>query len=144
MHFKEQIGIKYAELVYYGLWFTPLREALDAFVNQTQTEITGSVSLSLYKGNVAITGRQSEYSLYNTDLAAFTMGDGYDQKDAAGFIRILGLPARSRARARTPQQTSIGFPPQAATVRQNRADGEPGSGFVGDTGFAGDPAEVTQ
>ena len=77
----------------------PLREALDAFVNRHQPEITGSVSLSLYKGNVAITGRQSEYSLYQTDLAGFTMGDGYDQKDAAGFIRILGLPARSRARA---------------------------------------------
>jgi len=144
MHFKEQIGLKYAELVYYGLWFTPLREALDAFVSQTQTEITGSVSLNLYKGNVAITGRRSAYSLYNTDLAAFTMGDGYDQKDAAGFIRILGLPARSRARTRTPQQTSIGFPPQAAAVRQNLTDREPSSSFVGDTGFAGDPAEVTQ
>jgi argininosuccinate synthase len=101
MHFKQQVALKYAELVYYGLWFTPLREALDAFVNQTQPEITGSVSLSLYKGNIAITGRQSEYSLYETDLAGFTMGESYDQKDAAGFIRILGLPARSRARART-------------------------------------------
>ena len=111
MHFKQQIALKYAELVYYGLWFTPLREALDAFVNQTQAEITGNVSLSLYKGNIAITGRQSAYSLYNTDLAAFTMGDSYDQKDAAGFIRILGLPARSRASARTqpPQQTKIEF-----------------------------------
>ncbi len=107
MHFKQQVALKYAEMVYYGLWFTPLREALDAFVNRTQPEITGSVSLSLYKGNIAITGRQSEYSLYQTDLAGFTMGDGYDQKDAAGFIRILGLPAGSRARARSqpPQQT---------------------------------------
>jgi argininosuccinate synthase len=101
MHFKQQIALKYAELVYYGLWFTPLREALDAFVNQTQLEITGSVSFSLYKGNIAISRRHSEYSLYHTDLAAFTMGESYDQKDAAGFIRILGLPARSRARART-------------------------------------------
>jgi argininosuccinate synthase len=99
MHFKQQIALKYAELVYYGLWFTPLREALDAFVSNTQSEITGSVSLSLYKGNIAISGRKSEYSLYQTDLAAFTMGESYDQKDAAGFIRILGLPARSRARA---------------------------------------------
>jgi len=106
MHFKQQVALKYAELVYYGLWFTPLREALDAFVSQTQSEITGSVSLSLYKGNVAITGRQSEYSLYQTDLAAFTMGDGYDQKDAAGFIRILGLPARSCARTRTEGEKS--------------------------------------
>jgi argininosuccinate synthase len=107
MHYKQQVALKYAELVYYGFWFTPLREALDVFVNQTQREITGSVSLSLYKGNIAISGRQSEYSLYHTDLAAFTMGDNYDQKDAAGFIRILGLPARARARAHTPQRTEV-------------------------------------
>ncbi len=100
MHFKQQIALKYAEMVYYGLWFTPLREALDAFVENTQGEIAGTVSLRLYKGNIAVTGRQSEFSLYQTDLAGFTMGDGYDQKDAAGFIRILGLPARSRARSR--------------------------------------------
>jgi argininosuccinate synthase len=99
MHFKQQVALKYAELVYYGLWFTPLREALDAFVNDTQREVTGTVSLSLYKGNIAITGRLSDHSLYQTDLAAFTMGEAYDQKDAAGFIRILGLPMRSRARA---------------------------------------------
>ena len=111
MHFKQQIALKYAELVYYGLWFTPLREALDAFVSQTQSEITGTVGLSLYKGNVGITGRQSAYSFYNTDLAAFAMGESYDQKDAAGFIRILGLPSRSRARACTQpaQQTKIEF-----------------------------------
>jgi len=100
MHFKQQIGLKYAELVYFGMWFTPLREALDAFVESTQQNITGSVILSLYKGNVKVVSRKSEYSLYRTDLAAFTMGDSYDQKDAAGFIRILGLPARSRARSR--------------------------------------------
>jgi len=100
MHFKQHIGLKYAEMVYFGLWFTPLREALDAFVKPTQKTITGSVTLSLYKGNVSVASRQSEYSLYRNDLAAFTMGDSYDQKDAAGFIRILGLPARSRAQAR--------------------------------------------
>jgi len=99
-HFKQQVGLKYAELVYFGLWFTPLREALDAFVETTQGEITGSVKLSLYKGNVAVSGRESENSLYRTDLAGFTMDENYDQKDAEGFIRILGLPARSRARAR--------------------------------------------
>jgi argininosuccinate synthase len=120
MHFKQQVALKYAELVYYGFWFTPLREALDAFVNNTQSAITGSVSLSLYKGNIAVTGRQSEYSLYQTDLAAFTMGESYDQKDAAGFIRILGLPARSHARFRT--QTS----------KQAKL------------GLAGDPAEVAK
>jgi argininosuccinate synthase len=99
-HFKQHIGLKYAEMVYFGLWFTPLREALDAFVESTQKEMTGSVTLSLYKGNVSVVSRQSEHSLYRTDLSSFTMGDSYDQKDAAGFIRILGLPSRSRARSR--------------------------------------------
>jgi argininosuccinate synthase len=97
MHFKQHISLKYAELVYFGLWFTPMREALDAFVNETQKTVIGSVKLSLYKGNVAVASRQSEKSLYRTDLSSFTMGDSYDQKDAAGFIKILALPARSRA-----------------------------------------------
>jgi len=99
-HFKQHIGLKYAELVYFGLWFTPLREALDAFVEKTQAYMTGSVTLLLYKGNVSIASRQSEHSLYRTDLSSFTMGAEYDQKDAEGFIRILGLPSRSRARSR--------------------------------------------
>ncbi len=98
MHFKQHISLKYAEIVYYGLWFTPLREALDAFVESTQANVTGSVKLSLYKGNVSIAGRQSPYSLYSNDLSSFTMGESYDQKDAKGFIQILGLPARTRAR----------------------------------------------
>ena len=100
MHFKQQVALKYAELVYYGLWFTPLREALDAFVESTQKNITGTIKLSLYKGNISIVSRESEHSLYRTDLSSFTMGEGYDQKDAEGFIRILGLPARSSARTR--------------------------------------------
>ncbi len=100
VHFKQHIGLKYAELAYFGLWFTPLREALDAFVETTQRDMTGTITLSLYKGNVSVVSRHSDYSLYRTDLSSFTMGDSYDQKDAAGFIRILGLPARSRARAR--------------------------------------------
>jgi len=99
-HYKQHIGLKYAELVYFGLWFTPLREALDAFVENTQQLMTGNISLSLYKGNVSIVSRESEHSLYRTDLSSFTMGAEYDQKDAAGFIRILGLPSRSRARSR--------------------------------------------
>jgi argininosuccinate synthase len=99
-HFKQQMGLKYAELVYFGLWFTPLREALDAFVESTQREMTGKVTLSLYKGNVSVVSRESEHSLYRTDLSSFTMGESYDQKDAAGFIRILGLPSRSRVRSR--------------------------------------------
>jgi argininosuccinate synthase len=99
-HYKQHVGLKYAELVYFGLWFTPLREALDAFVESTQQEVTGTVTLSLYKGNVSVVSRHSEYSLYRTDLSSFTMGESYDQKDAAGFIRILGLPSRSRSRSR--------------------------------------------
>jgi len=97
MHYKQHVGLKYAELVYFGLWFTPLREALDAFVASTQRNVTGKVALSLYRGNIAVASRKSDYSLYRTDLSSFTMGDSYDQKDAAGFIRILGLPSRSRA-----------------------------------------------
>jgi argininosuccinate synthase len=96
-HYKQQVALKYAELVYYGLWFTPLRESLDAFVESTQQTMTGSVKLSLYKGNISVASRKSEYSLYRTDLAGFTMDESYDQKDAAGFIRILGLPARTQA-----------------------------------------------
>ncbi len=96
-HFKQHIGLKYAELVYFGLWFTPLREALDAFVESTQKEMTGKITLSLYKGNVSVVSRESEHSQYRTDLSSFTMGAEYDQKDAEGFIRILGLPSRSRA-----------------------------------------------
>jgi len=101
LHFKQHVGLKYAELVYFGLWFTPLREALDAFVANTQQNITGTVGLSLYKGNVTVVGRKSEFSLYRNDLSSFTMGAGYDQKDAEGFIRILGLPSRVRAKTQT-------------------------------------------
>jgi argininosuccinate synthase len=100
LHYKQHVGLKYAELVYFGLWFTPLREALDAFVESTQKNLTGTVTLSLYKGNISVLSRKSEFSLYRTDLSSFTMGDSYDQKDAAGFIRILGLPSRSRAQLR--------------------------------------------
>ena len=100
LHYKQHVGLKYAELVYFGLWFTPLREALDAFVESTQKNLTGAITLSLYKGNISAVSRKSEFSLYRIDLSSFTMGDSYDQKDAAGFIRILGLPSRSRAQLR--------------------------------------------
>ena len=101
-HFKQHVALKYAELVYFGQWFTPLREALDAFVASTQNEITGSVTLALYKGNVSVLSRQSDHSLYRTDLSSFTMGESYDQKDAEGFIRILGLRVAHASR-RTPR-----------------------------------------
>lgn len=106
MHYKQQVALKYAELVYYGLWFTPLREALEAFVNQTQQDVSGHVTLNLYKGNVMVAGRTSPNSLYRTDMASFTMGESYNQKDAEGFIRILGLPARSLAWLRKQKESS--------------------------------------
>ena len=103
-HFKQHIALKYAELVYFGLWFTPLRESLQAFIESSQADVSGIITLSLYKGNVEIAGRQSETSLYRPDIASFTMGAAYNQKDAEGFIRILGLPARSRAIMKAKQE----------------------------------------
>ena len=95
--FKQMLAIKYAELVYSGEWFTPLREALEAFVDSTQETVTGVVKLKLYKGNMISAGATSPYSLYNEEIASFTTGDLYDHKDAEGFIRLFGLPLRVRA-----------------------------------------------
>jgi argininosuccinate synthase len=97
MHYKQQIALKYAELVYYGLWFSPLREALDAFVNVTQRNVTGEVKLKLFKCRCTFAGATSPKSLYRTDLASFVMGAEYDPTDATGFIRLFGLPARVAA-----------------------------------------------
>lgn len=91
MHYKQQIALKYAELVYYGQWFTQLREALDAFVDVTQRNVTGSVRLKLYKGRCSLAGIKSPKSLYRPDLASFKMGSEYDPTDATGFIRLFGL-----------------------------------------------------
>jgi len=96
-HFKQHMALRYAELVYYGQWFTPLREALDGFVAATQRDVTGTVTLGLYKGNVRVLDRRSPHSLYDTSIGGFTMGADYDQRDAAGFINILGLPLRLKA-----------------------------------------------
>ncbi len=97
MQFKDLVALKYAELVYQGLWFTPLREALDAFIDNTQGPVTGTVRLKLYKGNVIPAGRQSPFSLYREDFATFGYEDVYDQSDAEGFIRLFGLPLKVRA-----------------------------------------------
>ena len=96
-HYKEQVALKYAEMVYFGQWFTPLRESLDAFVHKLTETVSGTVRLKLYKGNVIIAGRTSPTSLYRHDLSSFTMGASYDQRDAAGFINIFGLPLKVRA-----------------------------------------------
>jgi len=90
-HYQQLLSLRYAEMVYYGMWFTPLREALDAFFASSQKRVTGSVGLSLFKGNVNVTSRHSPYSLYRTGLASFSM-TGYNPKDAEGFINLFSLP----------------------------------------------------
>ena len=97
LHFKEGLAHRYAELVYYGQWFTPLREALDAFVSKTQRRVTGTVRVKLYKGSCAVVGRKSPYSLYRDDFATFGHDVVYDQRDAAGFINLFGLPLKVKA-----------------------------------------------
>ncbi len=96
-HFKEMVAVKYTELVYNGLWFTPLREAIDAFVLATQGPVTGTVRLKLYKGNIITAGRKSPFSLYREDFATFGEEDVYDQSHAEGFIRLFGLSMKVRA-----------------------------------------------
>ena len=93
-HYKQQIGLKFAELVYYGQWFTPLREALSAFVDSTQQTVTGEVKLKLYKGNIIDAGVTSPYSLYDPEIATFDEDEVYNQADANGFINLFGLPIK--------------------------------------------------
>ena len=97
MHYKETVASKFAELVYDGFWYSPLREALSAFVTSTQQNVTGTVRVKLYKGNCVAVGIKSPYSLYNEEYATFGEDAVYDQKDAAGFITLLGLPLKVRA-----------------------------------------------
>ena len=97
LHYKDILAGKYAELVYNGQWFSPLREALDAFVDSTQTCVSGTVRLKLYKGNIIVAGRKSPYSLYREDLATFSADEIYNQKDAEGFINLFGLPSKVEA-----------------------------------------------
>ena len=96
-HYKEIIAHRYAELVYFGQWFTPLREALDGFVKETQKTVTGDVRLKLYKGNIINSGVTSPFSLYSEEIATFNEDHVYDQKDSAGFINLFGLPIAARA-----------------------------------------------
>jgi argininosuccinate synthase len=94
LHYKQQVALKYAEMVYYGQWFSKLREALDAFVDVTQRNVTGTVRLKLFKGKCSLAGVKSPKSLYRGDLASFTMGAEYDPTDATGFIKLFGLPMK--------------------------------------------------
>jgi argininosuccinate synthase len=97
LHYKQQVALKYADLVYNGQWFTPLREAMDAFVQVTQQSMTGQVRLKLYKGSVCLVGRRSPFSLYREDFATFGEDDVYNQADAEGFIKLFGLPLKVHA-----------------------------------------------
>ena len=113
-HYKQHVALDYAELVYNGFWYTPLREALDAFFAQTQATVTGEVRLRLCRGNVEVAGRSSPYSLYAEEIASFTMGASYDQKDAEGFINLVGLPFQ--VRASVPSRFSAAAPEDSAVL----------------------------
>ncbi|MBR5272526.1 MAG: argininosuccinate synthase [Clostridia bacterium] len=97
MHFKQIVANRFAELVYYGQWFTPLREALSAFVDSTQETVTGDVKLKLYKGNIINAGTTSPYTLYDEEVATFDADEVYNQNDSAGFINLFGLPIKVKA-----------------------------------------------
>ena len=97
LHYKANVANQFADLVYDGLWYTPLREAISAFVDSTQQTVTGSVRMKLYKGNCTPAGTTSPYSLYDEDIATFDADEVYDQKDSAGFINLFGLPLKVRA-----------------------------------------------
>ncbi|MDD4169890.1 MAG: argininosuccinate synthase [Desulfotomaculaceae bacterium] len=97
MHFKEIVAARYAELVYDGVWFAPIREALDAFVNSAQRTVTGTVRMKLYKGSCTPAGSKSPYSLYNEELSTFSRDEIYNQRDAEGFINLFGLPLKVQA-----------------------------------------------
>ena len=92
LHFKENISLKYAELVYYGLWFTPLKKSLDAFIGETQKNVTGNVKMKLLKGVASVAGRRSPYSLYKKEMATYEAGDKFDRSIAEGFIKVWGMP----------------------------------------------------
>ncbi len=97
MHYKEQMAVRYGELVYDGMWFSPLKEAMDAFVNSTQETVTGTVRLKLYKGNIMSAGAKSPFSMYHEGFVTFGRDEVYNQKDAEGFINLFGLPLKIRA-----------------------------------------------
>ena len=97
-HCKRSLEHKYAELIYYGLWYSPLRRALDAFVDQTQENVTGEVRLKLHCGRASVVGRRSPYSLYDFSLATYDATDAYNHAAAVGFIEVWGLPTKTAAR----------------------------------------------
>ena len=96
-HYKKIVGEKFAEILYNGLWFSPLREAICAFVDVTQENVTGTVKMKLYKGNAIVAAKKSPYSLYNEEFATFSKDEVYNQYDAEGFINLWSLPLKIRA-----------------------------------------------
>src|SRR2546426_390540 len=107
LRFKQTLALRYAELVYDGLWYTPLRRALDAFVAATQENVTGEVTLRLCRGTLTVRGRRSPHSLYDAALGSFVMGAGYEPKDAEGFIRLFGLSTRGSGEARAQRPAHV-------------------------------------
>jgi argininosuccinate synthase len=116
LHYKDVMAERYAELVYFGQWFTPLRESMDAFFKETQKSVTGSIKLKLYKGNLIIAGRKSPYSLYREEFATFGHSVVYDHTDAAGFIRLFSLPSKVQAFLKS-QESAIPPIPAEKIVR---------------------------
>jgi argininosuccinate synthase len=106
-HYQQMLSLRYAEMVYYGMWFTPLRESLDAFFAKSQQRVTGSVGLTLFKGNLSVASRRSPFSLYRTNLASFTM-TGYNPKDAEGFINLFALPITVPQEAELRRKAEVG------------------------------------
>jgi argininosuccinate synthase len=99
LQYKQQVSLKYAQMIYFGQWFCELREALDAFLSATQRNVTGQVKVKCFKGRATVAGVTSPKSLYSGKLASFTMGSEYTPSDATGFIKLFGLQMRGRGRA---------------------------------------------
>ena len=117
LHYKQKLALDYADLVYAGLWFTPLRESLDAFFAEVSKPVTGDITLRLWKGHLDPLSRKSPNSLYDLDIASFTMGASYDQKDARGFINLVGLPIQVRALLKSKGKAASG---SAATAGKSK------------------------
>jgi len=117
-HYKHQVALRYAELVYYGQWYSPLREALDAFINKTQEYVTGTARIKLYKGNCRAVGARSDKSLYVPALASFKMGAEYDPTDATGFIHLFGLPIKVQNAVQARRGRLLGKPAKKSKRRR--------------------------
>jgi len=130
-HFKQSIEAKYAELLYFGLWYSPLRAALDAFIDKTQQNVTGTVRMKMHHGNMIVVGRASPYSLYDFALATYDKGDEYNHAAAVGFIEVWGLPTRIAARLERAKAEAARTPQEGRAVAGVGADLGSGGGEAG-------------